>query len=161
MFFDDPGAVVAGDVPRDQRWKAARRDHLKKQPWCIACRIQYRGVIAFIIRIFRRMTVHHIYPFHIVQTLDRGDLELDSRNLVTLCKGHHRVLGHLDDWMCYNPHVKHLALRFFGRDVRDVLIDPEWSRFRDERKPDLQFMAVKDLIELRAKLDEKFPRRDE
>jgi hypothetical protein len=160
MFFDDPGAEIALDATRDPLWKTARRAHLKKQPWCIACLVQHRGMLAFIIRMFRRMTVHHIYPFHIVRALDRADLEFDPRNLVTLCGEHHRVLGHFDDWMCYNPHVKHLSVRFFGREIDDILGDPEWSRFRDERKRDLQFMSVQELLELRAKLDEKFPRRD-
>lgn len=161
MWFRDHGAEVALEIglKRSSRWKKARREHLKKQPWCVACKKQHNGLFVGFLRFFRGVQVHHIFPFHIVRALDRGDLECDSRNCVTLCKDHHRVLGHFNDWNSYNPYVKHLAIRFFGRPIRDILNDPEWLRFREERKRDIRFLSSVELSELRAKLDEKLPIR--
>lgn len=161
MLFSDPGAEAAREVgmKRDAGWPRAKREHLAKQPWCIACERQHRGAIAAVLRFFRGVDVHHIYPFHIVRVLDRPDLECDSRNLVTLCRGHHLVLGHFNDWNCYNPHVKHLALRFFGKPASVILADSEWNRFHGERKRDIRFLVGPEMAELRVKLDEKFPVR--
>jgi hypothetical protein len=89
----------------------------------------------------------------------RDDLEHDSRNLVTLCRAHHFLLGHFGDWDCYNPHVKFLAIRFFGRPVDEIAEDPEWLRFRDERKRDLRYLSSEDLDELCLKLADRMPRR--
>jgi len=115
------------------------------------------GFFAALRRRFRTVIVHHIYPFHICRALDRPDLEYDHRNLVTLCKDHHWVLGHFTEWDCYNPYVKHLALRFFARPIKDVLNDPEWYRFRDERRLDIRFLSPEKIEELRTRLQEKFP----
>jgi len=51
-----------------------------------------------------------MFPFHFVVLCGRPDLELDPRNLITLCTEpkfeHHLLLGHLDDFESYNPDVK-------------------------------------------------------
>ena len=71
----------------------------------------------------RRVEVHHIFPFHICVVVDRPDLELDERNLVTLCgQSHdrgvgdrHLLLGHFDDWESMNVWVRRKAsTRFTG-----------------------------------------------
>lgn len=159
MFFRDQGARVAraSGIRRSPSWKAAARAHLRRQPWCVACRRQYTGLLACFLRVLRGVVVHHIYPFHVVRHLNRGDLEFDSRNLVTLCAAHHLVLGHLNQWDCYSPHVKFLAIRMFGRKIGAIIDDPEYDRFRDERKKDVVLLSDDELAELRQKLDEKFP----
>lgn len=156
----DPGAGVALETgfKRGERWPEVRRAHLKRQPHCIACKTYDLGFWESIFRRFRSTVVHHIYPFHLCRALDRADLEYDSRNLVTLCYDHHWVLGHFADWGTYNPHVKHLALRFYARPIRDVMADAEWARFRDERRMDIRFLTADELSQLRIRLDDKFPR---
>jgi hypothetical protein len=46
------------------------------------------------------LNVHHITPFH----LDASK-ECDPDNLVTLCRDHHFVVGHLRNWKDSNPNV--------------------------------------------------------
>jgi hypothetical protein len=159
MFSRDHGARIAraSGIKRSPQWKAARRAHLERQPWCVSCRKQYTGFLAVIMRFFRGVVVHHIYPFHVVRVLNRGDLEFNSRNLVTLCAMHHLVIGHLNQWDCYNPHAKFLAVRMFGRKIGEILPDPEYNRFREERKIDVKNLTGEELAQLRQKLDEKFP----
>jgi 5-methylcytosine-specific restriction endonuclease McrA len=83
---------------RDPRWKAVRRDHLRREPACAACG--------------RRspVTVHHIIPV----TVDPC-LEIDPDNLITLCrrsshgKGCHMVIGHRCNWRSFEPRVREIA----------------------------------------------------
>jgi hypothetical protein len=75
---------------RSPEWKKVRRTHLASFPECAACGGK------------RLLQVHHIEPFH----LD-PELELDSRNLITLCMGQlcHIELGHGDDFKAFNPSI--------------------------------------------------------
>lgn len=158
----DHGAWVALETgfKRGEGWAEARRAHLKRQPFCIACRNHDLSMWESFLRLFRRVVVHHIFPFHICRALDRGDLEYDPRNLVTLCRSHHWTLGHFSEWECYNPYVKHLALRFFGRPAGEIMSHPEWFRFSQDRRLDIRYLTPQELAQLRAKLDEKFPPKE-
>jgi hypothetical protein len=49
---------------------------------------------------FNKLNVHHKMPFHIDQSL-----ELNPQNLITLCRPHHYLAGHLMNWSSYNPQV--------------------------------------------------------
>jgi hypothetical protein len=47
------------------------------------------------------LEVHHIEPFHL-----NPEKELDTNNLITLCKKHcHLAIGHLMDYKSWNPDV--------------------------------------------------------
>jgi hypothetical protein len=91
-------AKIAAAVLREHRkqhtrsphWPAVRRAHLEKHPTCSACGGK------------RLLQVHHMRPFHLEPAL-----ELDPRNLITLCtwKLCHFELGHGDDWTAFNPKV--------------------------------------------------------
>lgn len=48
----------------------------------------------------REIEVHHIRPVHLFP-----ELELDARNLLTLCATHHRELGHGGDCWAWVPSV--------------------------------------------------------
>jgi len=66
-------------APRSGQWPRVRREHLAKEPACIACG-RTKG-----------LQVHHVIPVHV----DPGG-ELDPGNLVTLCGDPcHLVHGHL------------------------------------------------------------------
>lgn len=85
----DPGVIAAGGVPRSPRWPAVRAAHLKANPACAACGAR------------NALEVHHIQPFHV-----RPDLELDPRNLLTLCGDPcHLVHGHMMAWARWSPTV--------------------------------------------------------
>ena len=52
----------------------------------------------------KHLQVHHKKPFHL-----HPELELDPKNLITLCMDVwrcHIELGHSGDWKAYNPHVE-------------------------------------------------------
>ena len=75
---------------RSGSWPATEAGHLRKHPTCAACGRADDP------------EVHHIIPFHL-----RPDLELDEKNLITLCgkRGCHFLFGHLLSWLSYNAHV--------------------------------------------------------
>lgn len=74
---------------RSSKWPALRKEHLKKQPCCMAC-----GSCV-------KPEVHHIIPVH----LDSAK-ELDPDNLITLCDKYcHFVFGHLMHYKSWNINV--------------------------------------------------------
>ena len=86
-------------LKRSPLWRKTRRDHLKREPVCRACGTDLN------------LEVHHIKPFHL-----RPELELDERNLITLCERSgrdcHYVFGHFHDWRKFNPNVRNDVVRY-------------------------------------------------
>src|ERR1700729_690052 len=110
---NDPDARVAAKygVVRSTKWPAVERAHLAKQPRCVACSDRAAP---------KNLQVHHIIPLHFCLRIRRPDLELDERNLITLCESesrvdtcddHHLLVGHLGDFESANLHVVHDAER--------------------------------------------------
>jgi len=120
----DHGARVARrhGHKRSPEWHRVAKEHLLREPACVAC--GYRG---------RGLQVHHIKPFHL-----HPDLELDPHNLITLCeiksRDHHLLLGHLDDWEAYNPNVRHDVKRFYNKNATQIRADPTWQE-EVQRRP--------------------------
>ena len=85
-------------VRRSSRWPATRKVHLLLEPSCQACGAR------------ERLEVHHVIPVHVAQVLGRPELELDPRNLITLCEGAvvncHLLFGHLRLWQSWNHQVR-------------------------------------------------------
>ncbi len=87
------GALVKPRERRSPQWRRVERIHLLAHPSCAACGTR------------TRVEVHHIVPVHVAP-----DRELDSGNLLSLCRGrlhrgcHFRV-GHLRNWRRWNPNV--------------------------------------------------------
>ena len=78
-------------VKRSKYWPKVRKAHLKKHPYCAACGRK------------KKLEVHHIIPFK-----KAPELELDQKNLITLCSHAtecHLSIGHLGDFKAYNPNV--------------------------------------------------------
>jgi hypothetical protein len=76
---------------RSGHWPTVRKEHIEANPYCSACGGK------------DELNVHHIQPFH----LD-PELELDPKNLITLCMGElncHLTLGHGSSFRAYNPDV--------------------------------------------------------
>lgn len=98
---------------RSPAWRKVRRAHLEAYPACEACGSK------------RLLQVHHKAPFH-----GYPELELDPRNLITLCmwKLCHIDIGHGNDFKAYNPDV--------GADTRTVRASPE-------RRPEIVAKAEK------------------
>jgi 5-methylcytosine-specific restriction endonuclease McrA len=82
--------LLFGGKPRSGSWSRVRREHLSREPMCIACGRD------------KSLEVHHVQPFH-----ENPELELDSQNLVSLCaEPCHFVFGHLLHWSASNPYVR-------------------------------------------------------
>jgi 5-methylcytosine-specific restriction enzyme A len=86
---------------RSSHWRSVEKTHLASHSDCVAC-----GSKA-------KLNVHHKKPFHLDPSL-----ELDPKNLITLCmavgKHCHLLIGHGDDFKAYNPDVE-LDARFVHR----------------------------------------------
>lgn len=81
---------------RSGAWARVRREHLEREPACIAC-----GRTADI-------EVHHVASYH-----DHPERELDPTNLVSLCADPcHLVHGHLMAWTRINPSVREDCRRY-------------------------------------------------
>lgn len=83
------GAIYQMFTGRDGRWPALRRKHLKREPKCTVCGTDIE------------LDVHHIDPVSW-----KPERELDEDNLMTLCRVHHYLFGHLNDWESFNPWVE-------------------------------------------------------
>lgn len=79
---------------RSNLWQKIRRDFLKLNPICAVCGGK------------EKLEVHHIVPFHVDPSL-----ELDLKNLITLCESKkkgsncHLLFGHLGDYKKFNKDV--------------------------------------------------------
>lgn len=101
---------------RSPDWSEVRDKFLSLNSKCASCGGE------------EKLQVHHIIPFHVNETL-----ELDEKNLITLCMGKnecHLSIGHGDSWKCYNPHVKEDAKKHLNADIhhRSFLIQEVKAR---------------------------------
>jgi len=89
------------NIQRCTDWQTFESEYLSKHPVCQCC----KSIVG--------LKIHHIIPLQYCLSLERPDLELDERNLITLCsysKGklcydHHLLLGHLNDYNSFNINV--------------------------------------------------------
>lgn len=100
---------------RSQEWPRVEHEHLLHEPTCVVC--GYKG---------SQLQVHHIKPFHLYP-----ELELDPRNLITLCEArgrdHHLLIGHLGNWESYNPNVREDTHRFHRESANKIRANPAWQ----------------------------------
>lgn len=119
----DHGARIARryGLGRSPEWPRVEKEHLRREPACVAC--GYRG---------RKLQVHHIKPFHL-----HPQLELDPQNLITLCaargREHHLLLGHLDEWESYNEHVRADVRHFYRKTAAQIRSDSAWQKKMAQR----------------------------
>lgn len=162
----DAGTVAAKDhgVDRSSKWNGVRKTFLKTSPYCAACKaprgwkkLLHHGKALIGLK---PVQVHHQIPFHLCVNLGRPDLELDLRNLISLCEageGHHLVLGHLNDFKSYNPHILEHAKHFQGKTKAEIVADERWKKISHERPQPLDKMSEEDKKALLALMDSKFP----
>jgi len=153
-------AARTGTHPRSPEWPHVEKAHLEKQPHC-ACCLPGTNVHAGV-------QVHHKFPFHYCIALGRPDLELDDRNLITLCEdeedkpgqNHHLLIGHLDSFASSNLDVEHDAMHVFhGMAAEQIKADPEWQKRVVARLKPLDEMSAGERTEFRKRMDETFPRQ--
>jgi hypothetical protein len=150
-------------VQRSEKWDDVRQAHLKingpgyDQTRCAVC----QGT--------EQRQVHHIVPFHLCHFVYRGDLELDERNLMTLCEvkehNHHQLLGHLQDWEIYNPAGRAGIAGAFPGQLADGLTEVEiqkaeiWAQWHNDPHKPVRWldMQPQDRLRLRQFLDTNLP----
>jgi hypothetical protein len=155
-------AAKAHGTERSPKWNGVRKAHLKLEPSCVACAKKRKGLWAKVVAIVKPVQVHHIYPFHVVVALGRPDLELDHRNLITLCESgekHHICLGHLGDFSSFNPGVRvHAEKSFHGMTADQITTSNHWHELVKMRPEDLGKMSDATKQDYRADLDRLFPK---
>lgn len=115
----DPGTMgVSLGLPRSPHWAIVSREFRAKHPNCERCGSS------------DQINIHHNYPFHIVVMSGRADLELDERNLHSLCTKTnmecHLLCGHLDDYRSYNPELETDVEKFKGLDADQTKAATSW-----------------------------------
>ncbi len=149
----DTGAIAAGEIPRSGQWPAVEKAHLHAQPTCAACGLGQPE---------QGLQVHHMLPFHFCVKLGRPELELDERNLMTLCdetiNNHHLLLGHLGDFQSYNPNVKADVASPLGKLGDDQIdADPTWQAEMRQRPPFLDQMNSDQIAAFKVLMDTWYP----
>ena len=86
---------------RSGQWPRIRREHLEREPACIACGRD------------DELEVHHVVPYH----TDKA-LECDPANLATMCHDCHLSVGHAYDWKSWRPDVRKLAAILRSAEVK-------------------------------------------
>ena len=149
----DVGVIAGGEIPRSDKWSAVEQAHLQSHPVCTACGQGQPG---------QGLQVHHMLPFHFCVKLGRPELELDERNLMTLCdetiNNHHLLLGHLGNFQSYNPTVKADVagpLGHLGDDQIDA--DPSWQAEMRQRPPFLDHMNAEQIAAFKVLMDTWYP----
>lgn len=156
----DRGADAASqhDLERSPHWGKIKQKFLEQNPYCVAC-----GPTESVKRV---MQVHHREPFHYCVLAGRPDLELDARNLVTLCESqegehaedHHLTLGHLRDFGSYNPQVfEHASVRYHAHSRAQIEADRDFLAALTNRPKKWPAMSEQERITYRASLDANFP----
>lgn len=147
----DPGRVVAKKhgQARSPHWATVRDRHIKMEPKCQMC-----GDAA-------KLQVHHVIPFHICILLDRPELELDHRNLITLCACkehmHHELLGHLDDFSSFNPKVRSHKKRFGKLTSAEIEENAVWLKLEKARPKDWGKMTAAQQTAIKTLVSRLFP----
>lgn len=156
----DNGEAVAAEhgFKRSPRWSAVEREHKKIEPACIHCgKTEADGI---------SIQVHHGFPFHYCIALGRPDLELDHRNLHSLCEStktvkcddSHLLIGHADNFKSSNLSVVEDAKGVLhGLSADDIRKHPVYiDRVTNRLKP-LNEMNDDEKKALRELMDTQIP----
>jgi hypothetical protein len=145
---------------RSGEWHKIEKAHVARQPHCACCAEgQSEG---------EPVQVHHIFPFHYCIALGRPDLELDDRNLITLCESekgrhapnHHLLIGHLDSFQSSNLHLLHDAARVFhGLNEDEIKNNAHWQQMLGKRLKPLDKMSEEDKSAFTQAMNQRFPKR--
>ena len=145
---------------RSPDWPRVERAHIVEQPDCICCKpgtTTKTGV-----------QVHHKFPFHYCVALGRPDLELDDRNLITLCENepgklgenHHLLVGHLDNFKSSNLEVvRDASVTFFGMTAAEIRASGYWKAKVQARLTLLGAMDEREKAAFAKLMNHTFPKR--
>jgi hypothetical protein len=140
-------------IERSSEWPKIEKSFLLHNPYCVACKTTHF-----------HCQVHHVFPFHYCILLGRPDLELDPRNLITLCEtthfvaadNHHILLGHCDDFRSGNLRVREDVKTFYGMNLHSIKLDQRWQdRCKEKLKP-WDEMSDQDKQEFKELMDKTY-----
>lgn len=139
---------------RSSHWPAVEKAFRKLHPQCVAC----------VVRSVAHVQIHHRFPFHYCVALGRPDLELDMRNLITLCEHaggpeHHLLLGHLADFQSSDLEVAEAAITFRGMSAAEIKKDKRWIKKVAHRLVPLDKMTAKDKADFKRRMNHTFPKK--
>jgi hypothetical protein len=142
---------------RSGHWPTIEKAFRKLHPQCVCC----------VVTSTKHVQIHHRFPFHYCVALGRPDLELDMRNLITLCewpdhKGfpdHHLLIGHLGFFVSSNLNVVDDAHIFRGMSAAEIKKDPRWLKKVKERLKPLDEMTTKDKAAFTKLMNTTFPKK--
>lgn len=122
----DHGAAEASrhGIARSPHWHSIEMAFKKANPHCEGCGSTVN------------IQVHHRIAFHFVIALGRPDLELDFRNLISLCETEkdvvanncHLDIGHLQDFKSFNQHVGDDVKLFHKMTAAQLEKNPTWLK---------------------------------
>jgi hypothetical protein len=137
------------NLVRSTAWPDVAKDFRIAHPYCAAC----GGT--------EQLNIHHKFPFHYVVLCQRPDLELDPRNLLTLCVHHdcehHVLIGHLDDYESYNPCVLEFVKEYSGLTGQQIRDDAAWQKAAASKPKHLDLMSATEIDAFKTMLDAEFP----
>jgi hypothetical protein len=149
------------EAERSPKWNRFRDDFVSKNPGCVVCgRGKEDGV---------GVQAHHIFPFHYCIALGRPDLELDARNLITLCEteaghsadNHHLLVGHLDDFESSNLSVVADASGTFkGQGADQIRANAKWLTERKGKLPHILAMTPEDKAAFTWAMNTRYPKAE-
>ena len=156
----DNGAIVGlqHGVARSPHWPTVEKAFKAKFPDCIACSEEDAGKYP--------IQVHHaLVPFHLAVLAGRPDLELDFRNLRSLCetekgrpaKDHHISLGHLMNFRSWNKNLDEDAKVYRSQAEKMIESSPDFVKKVASRPDPEQEKSPEALKELRGWLDGILP----
>jgi hypothetical protein len=146
-------------IHRSSKWPDIEKAHLAKNPHCACCT---PGT-----NVGAQQQVHHKFPFHYCIALGRPDLELDDRNLITLCEhddeksgqNHHLLVGHLDDFQSSNLDVVLDAEKtFHGMSAAEIKANTDWKSKLTKRLKPLSQMTDEDKAAFVKLMNDTFPK---
>jgi len=154
-----PIAEQKHDSERSPEWPKFRDAFIAKNPDCTVCGKGRKDGVG--------VQAHHIFPFHYCIALGRSDLELDDRNLITLCENevdessnnHHVLVGHLDDFESSNLDVVHDAkVTYKGWTEARIEADGGWQSKKAHRLPHLPQMSGGDKQAFKWAMTTRYPK---
>lgn len=141
---------------RSSHWPTVEKAFRKVHPQCVCC----------IVKSVTHIQIHHRFPFHYCVALGRPDLELDVRNLITLCEwpshpspSHHLLVGHLANFQSSNLDVAEDAITFRGMSEAEIKKDARWIKKVAGRLTPLDKMTAKDKAAFTKRMNETFPKK--
>jgi hypothetical protein len=159
MNKTDNGAQVAAEhgIARSPHWATVQQAYKKVHPDCIYCGPgsgQKYGI-----------QIHHIHAFHVVVGVGRSDLELDFRNLTSLCESeenkpapnHHISEGHLGSFQRNNDTVVEDVKKFFGQAIQLIEATDYWKNKKNSAPKAFSTWTHDEKVAYRKMLDATLP----